>query len=44
MPLDAGLTLAEAAAMEGPRLLLLEDLARLLEESDDRVLLLSGEC
>jgi len=43
VPLDVCLTLAGAAALEGPRLLVPEDLAPLLEESGDHVLLLSGD-
>jgi formylglycine-generating enzyme required for sulfatase activity len=43
VPLDVCLNLAGAAPTEGPRLLTPEDLAPLLEESGDHVLLLSGD-
>jgi formylglycine-generating enzyme required for sulfatase activity len=43
VPLDVCLTPAGAAATEGPRLLTPEDLAPLLEEGGDHVLLLSGD-
>ncbi|MFN6353618.1 MAG: DUF4062 domain-containing protein, partial [Cyanobacteriota bacterium] len=43
VPLDVCLTLAGAAATEGPRLLVPEDLEPLLEKAGDHVLLLSGD-